>query len=56
MADDDQPFYTVCACCGARLTVREWPPIIVEETDEDGNTSLYSFCDEKCKRNWADNA
>ena len=54
MADDDRPFYAVCACCGAELTIKEWPPIVVEEKGADGDTLLYSFCNEGCKKSWAD--
>lgn len=49
---DEPAFYEICAHCGDRLTLDEWPPIVVEAEDADGDISLYSFCDEECKRAW----
>lgn len=50
---DDLPFHEYCAYCDRRFdeTILE-PTVTIVETDDE--RALYSFCDEECLSNWAD--
>jgi hypothetical protein len=52
------PAYTdlqACAHCGAALRSDVWYPVVLPEND-DGDTELYTFCDDDCRDAWQSSA
>lgn len=48
----DEP--KICANCGAEIEATEWHPLVTQ-TDDEGNFRVYAFCDEGCRKAWAEN-
>lgn len=54
VATDGANAPTVCAHCGAPIDTSEWHPICTRDDDEEFH--VYAFCDEECRRAWAESA